>query len=78
MGFNLLREFGLEEEAYQPDQEFGHTIFTRLAYVGVEIDSHIIAYGNWSVVSSRNLLKSLTLKNEHEIARINNFNHLAN
>ncbi len=49
MGFNLLREFGLEEEAYQPDQEFGHTIFTRLAYVGVEIDSHIIAYGkNWS------------------------------
>lgn len=49
LGFNLLDELGLDAQAYQSGQEFGKTLFTRLAYVGYQIDDNIVAYGkNWS------------------------------
>ena len=32
MGFNLLKEIGIDDIDYQPDQEFSRTFLTRLAY----------------------------------------------
>lgn len=49
LGFNLLDELGFDQQQYQPDQEFGRTFFTRLAYFGYQSDETIVAYGkNWS------------------------------
>ena len=49
LGLNLLQELGLDSEYTQPDQNIGHTLFTRLAYVGVQKEENIVVIGkNWS------------------------------
>ena len=49
LGFNILKELGLDTPSYPADERTGDTLYTRLAYIGFQKNKNIIAFGkNWS------------------------------